>query len=538
MLKRFVWASFVGLIAVFTIAGASTATSDRSDARAQVLRYALGSEPPSLDPGLATDTTSATVINNIMDPLIKLGPAPALRPIPNAAASWRVRGRNVTINLRRNVRWSNGQRTTAADYVWSWLRTISPELGADYAYQFYGIRGAQAYNECKSNCGALRARVGIRAAGRYTLRITLTSPQPWFIQQLSHTSFIPVHRATVQRHGDRWTEPGNIVTNGPFRLEAWRHNASLTLLKWNRWRNARSVRLRRIEMPIIVSQATAVNAFQAGNIDACEACVPTAQVPQWIRRPEFKRFTAIGTYYYGFNTRNVSNANQRRAMAFAIDRRAITRFITRSGQVPARSWTPLSASNGTVIAREGTMPQTARPAQAQQLMRRVSNPVRRITLYMNNVRSHVDIATAIQDMWRRHLNLDVTLRQMEWGQYLEFLGPPPNSAVDVYRLGWIYDYPDPHNGFVLWTCGSGNNNTNWCNARYDRVLRQAERTQNTAARVRLYRHLESILTGARGHLPIMPIYHYNFTALVKNHVRGYRIQPTHQIDLTRVSIAG
>ena len=55
-------------------------------------------------------------------------------------------GKVVTLNLRRNVKWSNGQPTTAGDYVWSWLRTISPELGADYAYQFYGIAGAEAYN--------------------------------------------------------------------------------------------------------------------------------------------------------------------------------------------------------------------------------------------------------------------------------------------------------------------------------------------------------------------------------------------------------
>ncbi|MGH3081216.1 MAG: ABC transporter substrate-binding protein, partial [Gaiellaceae bacterium] len=249
MVKRFLWASLVGLIAVFTVVGVSTAQSDKSDASAGVLRVAIGAEPPSLDPGLATDTTSADIITNVMDPLIKLGPSPGLKALPGAAASWTVRGKVVTLNLRRNVKWTNGQPTTAGDYVWSWLRTISPELGADYAYQFYGIAGAEAYNTCKSSCGALRSKVGIKALSPYKLRITLTSPQPWFVQQLSHTSFVPAHKGTVQKHGKNWTEPGNIVTNGPFKLSAWRHDASVTLVKNTKWRNAKSVKLNRIEMP-------------------------------------------------------------------------------------------------------------------------------------------------------------------------------------------------------------------------------------------------------------------------------------------------
>src|ERR671922_996989 len=200
MLKRFVWAGLVAVLSVAVVgtSAATTGKGDASKARAQVLRIAIGSEPPSLDPGLATDTTSANVIYNIMEPLVKLGPLPKLRAVPFAAASWRVRGANVTINLRKSVRWTNGQPVTAQDYVWSWLRTISPELGADYAYQFFGIKGAEAYNGCKSNCGALRSKVGVKAISRYKLRVQLTSAQPWFIQQLSHHSFLPVHRATVE----------------------------------------------------------------------------------------------------------------------------------------------------------------------------------------------------------------------------------------------------------------------------------------------------------------------------------------------------
>ena len=537
MLKRSLWTAMVGLLAIAVVGtSAATGDSEASKARAQVLRLALGAEPPSLDPGLATDTTSSNLITNIMDPLIKLGPAPGLRPLPSAAESWSVRGARVTLKLRRSVRWTNGQPTTAQDYVWSWLRTISPELGADYAYQFYGIAGAEAYNTCKSNCGALRSKVGIRALGRYKLRVTLKSPQPWFVQQLSHTSFVPVHKATVQRHGKNWTEPQNIVTNGPFKLASWRHDASLTLVKNTKFRNAKAVKLTRIEMPIIVDGATATNAFQAGNVDVSTTGIPPADIPKWKKTKFFKVWTAIGTYYYGFNVKNISDVNQRRAMAFALDRYQITKYITQSGQVPSRGFTPASISGGPTILKNATMPARANKARARQFMSRVRNPKRAVRLFMNNSPGHVKIATAVQAMWKE-LGLDVTLRVMEWAQFLQFLGPPPNAEVDVYRLGWIYDFPDAYNGFVLWLGNSGNNNTNWKNATYDRLVKKAERTPGTAARHKVYQQLENILTGPSGQLPIMPIYWYTFSALVKNHVKGFIIQPTHQTDYSKVSIA-
>ena len=142
-----------------------------------------------------------------------MGPRPAAR----------ARARGETPGRNRGV--------TAEDFEYSWKRTLSPDLAADYAYQFYGIVGASEYNECKQNCDAMRDKVGIEAVDPQTLRVELTSPQPWFIQQVSHHSFLAVHQETVEQFGADWTEPGNIVTNGPFMLESWEHEATINLVK-------------------------------------------------------------------------------------------------------------------------------------------------------------------------------------------------------------------------------------------------------------------------------------------------------------------
>jgi oligopeptide transport system substrate-binding protein len=538
--RSIIWAGLAGLLAVIAVGTAAAATGSFSTAsKAGVLRMSVGAEPPSLDAGLATDTTSASILFNLMDPLIVLGPSPALKALPGAATSWSVKGTTVTLHLRHNVRWANGTPTTSSDYVYSWLRTISPELGADYAYQFFGIKGAEAYNSCdpaKADCNALRAQVGIKAPDKWTLVITLTSPQPWFIQQLSHTSFLPVYKPSVDKYGNKFTEAGHFVGNGPFNLASWNHDASLTLTKNAKWRNAGSIKLNSIQMQIIADGTTAENAFDAGNIEVDDTGVIPADIPRYKKTPFWKVWPALGTYYYGFNVKNITDVNQRRAMAFAIDRKAIIKYIAQAGQQPAKGFTPAGIAGGPTIDAHSFLPAAHDTAKAKAFLAKVANPKKDIHLYVNNSPGHVKIATAIQAYWSQ-IGLNTSIKVMEWKQYLQFLGPPPNSDVDMYRLGWIYDFPDAYNGLSLWTCNSGNNDTNWCNKKFDALIDQATKTPDFDKRTLIYQKAEDLLTSATGDLPIMPIYWYTFTGLVKNNVKGFFTAPQGIFDLTKVSVS-
>jgi len=529
------WAIAAGAIAI-VITGSAVGATGASDQKAQNLRILQLGDASTLDPGLATDTTSSNIIDNLNEPLVNFGPAPQLKAIPAAAESWTVKGPVATIKLRNDLKWTTGQQVTAQDYVYSWLRTISPELASEYAYQFFGIKGAEAYNSCKENCSALRSQVAISAPSKLTIRVQLISPQAWFIQQLNHTSFVPVHRATVEKYGEKWTEPENIVTFGPFKLASWVHDASIVLVKNTKWRNAKSVKLNKITFTALSDSATAENAYSAGNADINEVDLTGPLVDKWKKSKEYWTVGTIGTYYYGFNVKNIPDVNQRRAMAFAIDRKAIIKFVTKGGQFPAKGFTPNRAPGSKEILKNSFMPGVSKLAQAKAFMAKAKNPKLNVNLYFNTSTGHAAIATAVQAYWKE-LGITTTLKNMEFGQYLDFLGPPPNSDVDVYRLGWIYDYPDAYNGFELWTCDSGNNNTGWCNKKYDAVVDKAARTPNDEARFKLYQQAETILTGPNGALPIMPIYWYVFHSLVKPNVQGYNIDLTDGTDYTKVSLS-
>jgi len=501
----------------------------------QVININWGAEPPSLDPGLATDTTSGDVISNIMDPLVKLDKD--LQPTPSLAKSWTVSkdGKTVTFELRDDGRWTNGDPVTAQDFEWSWKRTISPDLGADYAYQFFGIVGAAEYNACEKNCDAMRDKVGVKALDDHTLQVKLTSQQPWFVQQVAHHSFLAVHRATVEKFGRKWTEPQNIVTDGPFKLARWDHDSRLDLVKWNGWRNADQVKLQRINGSMITEGTTALRAFEAGELDTSGQGLPPVDLPRLKGTPEYAQYPGLGTYYYGLNVKTVPDVKQRRAMALAIDRQTIIDNIAQGDQAPATGFTPKGMPGfDTITAKSPWLAPNGDTAKAKQLMSQVKSPQKDVTLLINNAPGHKEIAVAVQSMWQK-LGLHVTISQQDWAQYLQFLGPPPDPSMDAFRLGWIADYVDAMNFLELWKCGSGNNNTNFCDPGYDKLVEQARKTADNGQRYGVYKQLEDKLVGKDGAMPIVPIYWYTFVQLERTSIKdSLNISPLGLTDYSKV----
>jgi oligopeptide transport system substrate-binding protein len=542
----------VALLGAFALAAAGCGGSNSSSsgntggggttpAANQTMTIAWGAEPPSLDPGLATDTTSSNVLLNIMDPLIRLNDA-TLAAEPSLAQSWDISsdGKTVTYHLRHDGKWTNGDPVTASDFVYSWKRTLSPELAADYAYQFYGIVGAQEYNACQKNCNALADKVGIEAPDDYTLVVHLTSAQPWFIQQSSHSSFLAVNKKAVEQFGNKWTEPQNIVTDGPFKLSKWEHNSELDLVKWDQWRNAKDVSLTSVPGKIIVDGTTRVQAFESGEVDVFDgAGIPPDEIARLKSTPEYEAYPSLGTYYYGFNMKNLTDIHERRALSLAINRNEIIDQIAQADQIPSTGYSPKGiAGFDTINPNSPWLPAAGDLTKAKDELAQAQNPKTTITLFFNDAPGHKEIATAVQAQWKQ-LGINSTLKQQEWAQYLEFLGPPPNSAVDAYRLGWIADYPDAMNFLEQWTCDSGNNNTNFCDKSYDDLVAQARKTPDNNARYQIYHQLEEKLLGQDGAVPFTPIYWYTFPNLEKLSVKDtFNINPMDQFDLTKVVVQG
>jgi len=525
----------VGLVAVVAIAvgcgdtTTTTAAPDSSEtttdstepsdlAADQTLVVNLTSEPPSLDPSLATDTTSAKVINNIFEGLVHLdndGNA-----TPGAAESWEASddGLTYTFQLRGTDTWTNGDPVTSMDFKNAWTRILDPATAADYAYMLYQIVGAEDFNAGTGTADAL----GIDATDPNTFIVTLTSPAPWFVPMMNHQAFFPIPKATVDEFGDKWTEPANIVTNGPYNLVEWNHDSDILLTKWADWRDADSVILENVKMTMINEDTTAVAAFENGEIDVQDS-LPTADMPRLKQLPQYQMFATLGTYYYGFNTTHapLDDVKVRKALALAIDRQAIIDNIGQADQQAATSITPPGIPGFDVVVQDYLKP-TAQVEDAKALLAEAGYPdgagMPEIVIYHNTSEGHAAIATAVQEEWKA-IGVNATIKNMEWKQYLDFV--QNNDDVMVYRMGWIADFADAYNFLDLFRTESGNNYTRWGSAAYDGLLDEALLSADDAARWDLYAQAEKI---ASDEMPIAPIYWYTNPELVQDWVDGYFAQ--------------
>src|SRR5438094_585591 len=128
--------------------------------------------------------------------------------------------------IRKDSKWSDGSPCTARDFEWSWKRQLDPASAAPYAAFLYDIKNAQAFNKKEITDPS---QVGVRAKDDWTLEVMLEGPRGYFPVLAAFLAALPAHRASVDKHADKWTEPANIVCNGPFVLETWQHGKVMLL---------------------------------------------------------------------------------------------------------------------------------------------------------------------------------------------------------------------------------------------------------------------------------------------------------------------
>jgi oligopeptide transport system substrate-binding protein len=486
------------------------------------LHWGNGTEPQSLDPHIATGVPEDNIITALMEGLVAKD-SKTLAPKAGVAEYWTISedGRVYTFKLRENARWSNGDPHNAHDYVWSWWRALQPALGNLYAYMYFSIDNAKEYYE-----GTITDfdQVGIKALDDSTLQVTLSNPTPYFLQLLSHYSLYPVHRGTVEKfgtadeRGTRWTYEGNHVGNGAFQLSAWKINRRITVQRNPYYWNADHVGLNQIVFYPTENAVSEERMFRAGQLHRTSS-VPSDKIPSYLetQNSSMRISPYLGTYFYRINTSvpHLQSKLVRRALALTIDREAITKNILKGGQIPAYAFTPPGTMGYYPESNLRFDPETARQLLAEAgYLNGKDFPTTEI-LYNTN-ESHRKIAVAIQQMWKKHLNIDIKLLNQEWKVYLD---SESIGNYEISRAGWIGDYVDPNNFLDMFLCNGGNNRTGWCNAEYDYLIGDIAPTAKThAERLAVFGRAEKLLMDE---LPVIPIYTYTSISLVNQAVKNY-----------------
>ena len=477
----------------------------------------------SVDPQLAQDVTSAEVIRDLFEGLMNQDADGNLEP--GVALGYQLgEGRDVyTFSLRPDARWSNGDPVTARDFVYAWQRAVDPALDSPYSWfmELMSIENAHEIIAGEQPASML----GVAAIDDHTLEVRLTAPLPHFPQMTVHTTTFPVHRATVEAHGDDWTRPGEIVSNGAYVLTEHRPE-ELSVRERNPmyWNDDRTI-IGRVVAVVIDDSNVALERFLSGELDMSD--IPAGQFPRLKQEHPDEAFSIprLCSYYYSFNlgpsgAEELRDARVRRALSLAIDRKSITSgILAGEGQIEAYSFTPAAiAGFEPPQAAAASMSQPGRDALAARLMGQAGfgpdNPLRLEAVYNTN-ESNRSIAEAIGRMWKRKLGVEVAFTSLEWSAYLD---PDNVRDFDLVRSAWCGDYNEASTFLNLFSSDDAGYSTgNYVNARIDDLLARAKTATDPRP------HYEEVERIVGQEVPVIPIYHAASVFMLDDDVRNWPV---------------
>lgn len=501
----------------------SSSSSPGGVAAEQILKIGNGTEPQDLDPQTVTGVPEHKIIMALFEGLASEDPKD-LHPVPGLAESWDISedGKVYTFHLRPNLKWSNGDPIVASEIVESYKRMLSPKLAAEYAYLVYNfVEGAKDYYEGKITDFS---NVGFKAIDDRTLQVTLRNKTPYLLKIIaSHIAWTPVPVKVVTKFAPldqkrtAWTRPRNLVGSGPFILKEWLPNQRIVVARNPNYWDAKTVKLDEIHFLPTEDISTDERNFRTGQVHMTYE-LPAAKIDTYRENyPESLRIDPyLGIYFYRCNVERppLNDKRVRKALALAIDRESLVKHVTRGGQEPAYAVSyPGTAGYFPRAKLEGTID------EAKRLLTEAGFPdgkgMPTIELLYNTSENHRAVAEAIQQMWRNRLGVNISLVNQEWKVYLDM---QHSKNFMMARAGWIADYIDPHVFLEIWETGNGNNDTNWSNAEYDRLLHAALAAKNEEERYGLYQKMDAILVDG---LPIIPIYYYTRVRAISPKVKGF-----------------
>lgn len=501
---------------------AAAATSGEM-AESQELTINNGAEPESLDPHKISGVPESNIIRQIMVGLTSTDPDG--NTMPGMAESWESADNKVWTFKLRDANWSNGDPVTAEDFVYSLQRVLTPETASPYASYLADAKVVNAQDIIDGK--AEPSTLGVKAIDEKTLEITLSEPVPYFPDVMIHTSVKPVHKATVEQFGDKWTNPENIVVNGPYTVNEWNVNDKIVLTRNEAYFDNANTKINKVTVLPISENTSDVARYKAGEIDMTYNELPPEQFTKL--QEEFGDEVHVSpflcTYYYEFNTVKppFDDVRVRRALALALDRNTITDKVLAQGQTPAYQFTPPATQGSVNNSPEWeALDQAARVEQAKKLLTEAgyneSNPLKFELLYNTN-ENHKKIAVAASALWKQALGdnmINVTLTNQEWKTYLD---TRRNGNYDVSRAGWCGDYNEASTFLNIVKTGNSNNHGKYSSQNFDSLMNQTLKAGvDNAKRSELYNQAEAQLDAD---MPLIQIYHYISPRMIKPYVNGF-----------------
>lgn len=473
-------------------------------AKEQVFRFNLTAEPETVDPGLVSEIGAETVTKQIFAGLMRY--KPDLTVEPALAQKWEASAdaKSYTFTLR-DSKWSDGTPVTAADFDYAIKRLLDPKLASKYAHFLYDLKGAEEYNTAlgtKDNpkrpddatLAQLRDAVGVKAVDAKTLRFELANAASYFLNMLAQGNLSPVKKDVVDKFGDKWTEPGNIVSNGPFVLKGWTRGSKAVLERNPNYYDTKPT-LERIEITFMSDDATAYAAFQRGELDV-SSNIPDALVPQIRQDASLSKSilqdNMLRTNFLGFNVKAkpFDDKRVRQAFQMGVDTKTLNDKVLNGIHRPAKSFIPMG-----MAGYQADLGFDFNPAKGKQLLAEAGYPdgkgFPKVTAAYATSTANKLRMEFIQAQIKENLGLDIELENVEPKTFGSRLS---SDTPHIFSMGFASDYPHPNDWLrVVWETGAGSNFSKWSNKNFDDLVRKAAAEPDQKKQLDTYAQAQKIL---------------------------------------------
>jgi len=474
--------------------------------------YRLNANPTTLDPALITDVSGASIAAKLFNGLVRLNAG--LEIVSDIAEKWEMSkdGLRYRFYLKKGVSFINGRKVKSQDFKYSFERVLNLKTKSPNTWVFDKVEGAKEFQK-----GTAHEVKGFKVIDGYTFEIRLKRPFSPFLSMLTMTPAYVIPKEDIDK------------STGPFILKKWLHNREL-ILERNENYFGDKAKIKGIVYKIIPEDLTAVTEFELGNIDVIS--LPASAYSKFRKDEKWNKLIismeGLNTYYLGMNSSRppFDNANLRRAVSYAIDRKKILKTFYENRGRPAQGPVPDLLRKWKIEDndREGS---EYDPLKAKAIINREGLSGIKVKMYVTADQDVVDLAEIIQS-YLSSAGIAVDIKQLEWSAYKEALN---KGEADMFWLSWWADYPDPENFlFPLFhssNFGPAGNRTRYANKKADSLIEQGQYALNEKDRNGFYKKAEEIIIKES---PWVSFWHRTDFLVIRPRIKGYRVYPIYTMD--------
>ncbi|QUG83606.1 peptide ABC transporter substrate-binding protein [Bacillus nitratireducens] len=506
---------------LFLTACNNKANKSDVEAKKQVLNVTVSEEIPSLDTTKTMDGTSAHVMQNIFEGLYVLDDQD--NPTSAIAKSFERSedGKKYTFDLRKNAKWSNGDSVTANDFMFAWRKAVSAETASQYAYMLFYIKNAKEINRGTMPLDEL----GVKVINDYKLEVELEQPIPYFLQLLALPIYLPQHESFLKEQGGNYgLEPNNLIYNGPFVLETWKHEQEFQLKKNDTYWDKKKVKLDEINFQIVKDTMTAVNLYEAGDLD--RVSINSQFVDKYKGNKQLHMSSDPGIAMLRFNEKNSALANKkaRQSISLALNKEDFVAHFINNGAKPANGLIPEGHKNeetGKDFRKENgdISPYDLQKAkkiweEAKKELGVEQVKLEFLTFEQDNAKRMAEYIKG--DLEKNLQGLTIQIKQQPFKQKLQL---EQTGEYDISMVNWGPDYKDPISYLEIFTTSNPNNKMSYSNPHYDELIKKAKNdfVLDQKKRWESLREAEQVILEDAA---VAPLYHIGSAYVQKDYVKG------------------